>query len=104
MCPCIRVRGVGDRDHVNIISQLGHGGQHKYDGGEDNYAHGGEGIYLEKVKILQVNNDMHRITLANKEVSGYSVRFQHHFLTLPRDEDPKSSSLNLFTKDLSISF
>lgn len=43
------------------------------------------------------------LTLASKEVSGYSVRFQHHFLSLPSVEDPKSSSFNLFTKDLSIS-
>ena len=35
------------------------------------------------------------LTLAARDVSGYSVRFQHFFLILAESDDPKSSVINL---------
>ena len=36
-----------------------------------------------------------KLTLAARDVSGYSVRFQHFFLILAESDDPKSSVINL---------
>ena len=49
MCdlPRVRVSGVGEEDHVNLISELGHGGQDEHHRGQNNNSHRGEckGLY-----------------------------------------------------------
>ena len=49
MCdlPRVRVSGVSEEDHVNLISELGHGGQDEHHRGQNNNSHRGEckGLY-----------------------------------------------------------
>ena len=43
------VSSIGEKNHVNVISQLRHGGQDKHQGRKDHHSHRGEGVKLKKL-------------------------------------------------------
>ena len=50
-CP-LGVCRVGEKNHVDVISQLRHGGEDEDQCGEDNHGHRGEGVELKIVYIV----------------------------------------------------
>ena len=52
--PRVRVSGVGEEDHVNLISELGHGGQDEHHRGQNNNSHRGECVQLKNMILGKI--------------------------------------------------
>ena len=81
-CIARRLGLVVEEDDVDLLGQLGHGGEDEGERRDDHHRHRRERTYLRKSALFAQEAIVLRLTLAANEVSGYSVKFHKYFRTL----------------------